>query len=166
MVSNPLALLEVYMLVEDTGEEPKCLICGSLEECEHLVASIDHTFSEIYGSALEDRDSDFRSEIEGVFLKQLKTGTKMQWQNADIEQMWQQACEDYTAETEDLMLDGYAFYRFLAELLVGAGADKHPGSVIDPGGPGMTSSVSLLYAENPSAVVDKALKTLQAMLSE
>ena len=63
------------MFVEDSGEDPKCLICGSLEECEHLVANIDHTFLENWGGAFEDRESEFRSEIEVVFLKLLKTGT-------------------------------------------------------------------------------------------
>ena len=41
---------------ENIGEEPKCVICGSSEDCEHLVACIDRTFAECEGGALCDRD--------------------------------------------------------------------------------------------------------------
>jgi hypothetical protein len=155
------------LYVEDTGEEPKCVICGSPEECEHLVADIDHTFLESWGGAFHDREYEFRSEIETVFLKLLKSGTAKKWQHSDIEQMWDQANTDYTAETDDLMLDGYAFYRLIVELLEAAGAIDHPGSIVDDGGgPGRTSSVSLLYADNPNVVTDKALKNLNSVLAQ
>ena len=41
----------------DTGEELKCVICGSVEwyECGHLVACYDHTYCEVDGGALEYR---------------------------------------------------------------------------------------------------------------
>ena len=37
---------------------------------------------------------------------------------------------------------------------------------MDPGGPGMTSSMSLLFSENPSEVIRKALRQLSIELKE
>jgi hypothetical protein len=153
------------MYVEDTDETPKCVICGSEEDCKHLVANIDRTFLECYCGAFYEKEADFRFEIESTFLELLKSGKSRKWAHDDITQMWDQACEDFTTEGEDFMLDGYAFYRFTVELLENAGAIDHPGQVIDEGGPGMTSSVSLLYADKPNDVIAKALKTLHSMLN-
>ncbi|WP_213544983.1 hypothetical protein [Vannielia litorea] len=46
------------------------------------------------------------------------------------------------------------FYRLLIDRLQAAGALDRPGPMVDPGGPGMTSSVSLLFTERPTDVVD------------
>jgi hypothetical protein len=154
------------MYIEDTGEEPKCVICGSEEECDHLVANIDRTFLECWGGAFYENEDEFRDEIQSTFIKLLKSGKSRKWPHDDITQMWDQAGEDYAADGEDFRLDGYAFYRLAVELLVEAGAIDPPGQVIDEGGPGMTSSVSILYAEEPAKVTEKALKKLQSMLNE
>lgn len=52
----------------------------------------------------------------------------------------------------------------MIELLEEAGAYDLPGSLMDPGGPGMTSSMSLLFAERPSTVIDLALQHLSGKL--
>lgn len=154
------------MYVEETDEEPKCVICGSEDECKHLVANIDHTFLECYCGAFYEQEHDFRNEIESTFLVLLKSGKSRKWKHDDITQMWDEACKDFNTEGEDFMLDGYAFYRFAVELLEGAGAIDHPGQVIDGGGPGMTSSVSLLYSKRPKAVVKLAFKSLRILLKQ
>jgi len=154
------------MYVEDADGGPKCVICGSEEECKHLVANIDRTYLECYCGAFCETEYKFRDEIEDTFLKLLKSGKSKKWKHDDITQMWDQAGKDFTTEGEDFMLDGYAFYRFAVELLEDAGAIDHPGHVVDDCGiPGMTSSVSLLYADKPKAVVGKALKNLKSMLT-
>lgn len=53
----------------------------------------------------------------------------------------------------------------MIELLEDAGAIDHPGSFVDEGGPGFSSACSLLYAENPSAVLDNARKGLRKILT-
>jgi hypothetical protein len=154
------------MYVEDSDEQPKCVICGSEDECTHLVADIDRTFLECWGGAFNERETEFREAIETAFLKLLNSKNSRKWSHDDIEQMWRQACEDYITEGGDFTLDGYAFYRLVVELLVSAGAVDPPGQVIDDGGPGMTSSVSLLYADKPDNVTDKALNSLKALLNQ
>ncbi len=153
------------MIDEDTGEEPKCVLCGPVEHCRHLVACIDHTFSECNNGALYERDWEFRSEIETEFLKLLKTGSKTTWQHSEVEELWSQAQADYDVATEDLMLDSDVFFRLMAELLIGAGAINYPGPVVHYAAfPGGSSSYSLLYADAPKVVVDKALKNLRSIL--
>jgi hypothetical protein len=152
------------MYVEDTGDEPKCVICDSEEECEHFVACIDHTFLECSSGELYERVWDFRTEIESRFLVLLKAGKPIAWEDADLEQIWQQAINDFATEPKELSLDMDAYFRFLVELLQDAGALKHPGSVVDDQGPRFTSTVSLLFADKPEYVIDKALKNLKQML--
>jgi hypothetical protein len=64
-----------------------------------------------------------------------------------------------------VVIDGYLFFPLLIDLLLECGAIEHEGSIIDPGGPGMTSAVSLTFAANPKEVVDKALNSLKTKLS-
>ena len=154
------------MIDENTGEEPKCVICGSIDECSHLLASIDHTFLECDSGALYDQDIEFRLEIEAVFLKNLMSGTKTKWENNELEELWGQAQTDFNNEGKDLMLDGYIFYRFLCGLLENAGAINHPGSIAVYGGPGMSSAITLLYAEQPDRIIAKAMKNLKSTLGQ
>ena len=64
------------------------------------------------------------------------------------------------------MLDGIVFYRLVVGMLLAAGAIDHPGQIIDEGGPGMTSAVTLLYAHDPKEVIESAMKALQLSLKE
>ena len=52
----------------------------------------------------------------------------------------------------------------MVELLEDAGAVRYPGPVIHEGGPGMSSSYSLLYADTPNVVIDAALKNLEGRI--
>ena len=69
-------------------------------------------------------------------------------------------------DQNDLMLDGIVFYRLVIGMLLEAGAIDHPGQIIDEGGPGMTSAVTLLYAHNPKEVIEFAMKAPQISLKE
>ena len=74
--------------------------------------------------------------------------------------------DSYDHDQNDLMLDGIVFYRLVIGMLLEAGAIDHPGQIIDEGGPGMTSAVTLLYAHNPKEVIEFAMKALQLSLKE
>jgi hypothetical protein len=154
------------MYNEDTGEEPKCMFCDSEEGCDHFVACIDRTFNECSSGALYDRDWEFSSEIKTEFLRLLKSGREKKWDDSSIEDLWGEAKANFDAETEDVILEGIYFYRLLIELLEDAGAIDHPGSIVDEGGPGMSSAYTLLFADNPKSVVDDALKNLKKILFE
>ena len=64
-------------------------------------------------------------------------------------------------DRNELMLDGIVFYRPVIGMLLEAGAINHPGQIIDEGGPGMTSALTLLCAHNPKEVIESAMKALQ-----
>ena len=74
--------------------------------------------------------------------------------------------DSYDHDRNELMLDGIVFYRLVVGMLLEAGAIDHPGQIIDEGGPGMTSAVTLLYAHNPKEVIESAMKALQLSLKE
>ena len=63
-------------------------------------------------------------------------------------------------------IDDYIFQGHLIELLHDSGGLDAPGSLIDPGGPGMTSSMSLIFSENPLDVIENALRRLSMELKK
>ncbi|WBQ13034.1 hypothetical protein L2D00_14460 [Hyphomonadaceae bacterium BL14] len=154
-------------IYEDSREKVTCLICDADDywNCGHLVASFDQSFCDCYGGEAHDHLSDFSSTIEEAFLTHLRNGGEPSFNNATIDALWEGARRNSEPDEDFVDLDGYIFQRLLIELLEGAGAQQPPGSLIDPGGPGMTSSMSLLFAEEPPKVVAVALQGLSDELS-
>ena len=74
--------------------------------------------------------------------------------------------DSYDYDQNELMLDGVVFYRPVIGMLLEAGAINHPGQIIDEGGPGMTSAVTLLCAHNPKESIETAINALQLSLEE
>ncbi|PVZ48383.1 hypothetical protein DD557_06345 [Thalassobacter stenotrophicus] len=109
----------------------------------------------------------FSSLIEGAFLSHLQNGLEPSFNYDALPELWDEAKNNFEPGDEDYVdLDGDILQRFLIELLEGSGAFEAPGSLMDPGGPGMTSSMSLLFSENPSEVIRKALRQLSIELKE
>ncbi|MHA7826216.1 MAG: hypothetical protein ACX93P_01485, partial [Roseovarius sp.] len=75
-------------------------------------------------------------------------------------ELWEAAKEDFTSGEEDVCLDGDIWQRVLIEHLEDAGAFDLPEPLMDSGAPGMTSSMSLLFAETPPEVVETAYQQL------
>ena len=65
---------------------------------------------------------------------------------------------------EELMVDPYAFCRFLVEYLEVCGAKSYPGPLAVYGGPGNSSAYELLFAEHPKKLIDNALESLSILL--
>lgn len=151
---------------EDTGEDAVCHICGAQQysECGHLVADFDRTFLELLGGELFDRDDEFKSLIEEVFIPHVKAGTIPPLHEPDLIELWASCTLEVFDDAEWLELDGHVFQRVLIEALKGAGAIEPEGSLIDPGGPGMTSSVTLLFSEGPKTCIKDALIELETKL--
>lgn len=136
---------------EDTGEDVTCPLCKAPEywECGHLVAGLDRSFCECFGGALFDREPEFRETVEEFFRAHLKAGTSPSIPSGELSELWETVSLQAFEEGESLDLDGFVFQRVLIEVLEDAGGFELEGSLIDSGGPGMTSSVSLLFAERP-----------------
>lgn len=151
---------------EDTGEDVVCPICGAAEywDCGHLVGSFDRSFCECQGGAIYDRQGEFSSIIEGVFLSHLQNGSEPGLKYDAFPELWAAAKSNYEPDDDYVDLDGDILQRLLIEVLEHAGAYEEPGSLMDPGGPGMTSSMSLLFAEYPSEVVARALHRVSVAL--
>ena len=154
------------MEVEDSDEAPKCVICGSEEPCQHLVANIDRSFLDCYGGEFCERENEFRDQVEQTLIAHVKSGAKPVWKVQEINQIWEWGSTHYDKENDYLEMDSDAFYRLVAELLVDEWAIEHPGQVIDDWGPRFTSAMTLLFAEDPKKVVQSALKSLQAALAD
>ena len=156
---------------EDTGEDVTCPLCQSPEywECGHLVASLDRTFCECDGGELFDREHEFREVVEMAFRAHFKAGsTSSNLPSGALRELWEtlspQSFEE-AVEGDGLELDGFVFQRVLIEALEDAGVIEPKGQLCDPGGPGMTSSVSLLFAKRPQDCIKKALALLRLQLA-
>ena len=149
---------------EDTGEKVVCPVCDAAEfwDCGHLVASFDRNFCECQGGFFYDSMHQFSLLIEGAFLLHLQKSSEPSLNYDALPGLWDEAKNNFEPGDEDYVdLDGDILQRFLSELLEEAGAFEASGSLMDPGGPGMTSSMSLLFSDNPSEVIRKALWQLK-----
>lgn len=61
------------MLDSDSHEAIRCPYCGSLDDCQHLLAVVDETFGECLGGYAFDRYFEFREMVEGTLRKLLRS---------------------------------------------------------------------------------------------
>jgi hypothetical protein len=151
---------------EDTGENVVCPICDAQEywECGHLVAKFDRTFCECQGGVFYGQMGKFSSLIEGVFLRFLKADDEPVFKSGILEELWDAARLSYVPEEGYVGLDSDILLTFLIELLEDEGAFSPSGSLMDPGGPGMTSSISILFDDKPTDVIESAFKAVSKEL--
>jgi hypothetical protein len=144
---------------EETGEEVRCPICQSTDDCGHVVAIIDKTFGENHGGSLFDHERDFFGPIEDAFEKIYRSGTKPTFSDFDLGELWDET--EFEEDGDDVWVRlNYGGWRFVITLLEDEGAIQPSTSIIEAGGPGMTSSMAYLYHEEPKAVVARAIKAL------
>ena len=64
-------------IIEETGKEPTCPVCGSPDygDCGHLVADLDRSFCECQGGELYEKMAEFLNLVEGAFLSHLTENT-------------------------------------------------------------------------------------------
>jgi len=150
---------------ENTGEAPCCLVCNSVEACNHLVAVIDLTFGECHGGALYDHYQDIFALIEDVFEKLSAAGKEPSFSDPELGGLWEASEfeEDIDKIWVHLALGGWPF---LISLLEGEGAIQPSNSIIEAGPPGLSSAMAYLYGDNPSAMLDAAKDKLKASLAD
>ena len=82
------------MIDEDTGEEPTCPYCGSAEDCPHLLAVLDKTFSTCDGGYCYERFDDLTGAVvagfRNVLQKRGDVGRKKQWNDYYVQDLWEQ----------------------------------------------------------------------------
>lgn len=149
---------------EDTGEEPVCPVCDAADywSCGHLVASIARSFWECRGGAFQDHESRVSTVTEAAFLSHIQNGSEPQFTGSEaFDELWGEARANYKPGDDDVELDGDIYQRFVIELLESAGAFETHEPLIEEGGPGMSSAMTLLFAEDAPKVVDQALEQLK-----
>ncbi len=153
---------------EETGQEPSCIFCDSRDDCPHLVAVIDRTFSACNGGALYDSIGELRELLAdriSATLANLQTFGEDGF-DYELASIFRGAVENYDpGQPDDVYVDEQMFLAWLIEALLNAGADEPPGYIVEEGGPGQSSALTLLYAPNPSAVISKVARRLHEQLS-
>lgn len=157
------------LIDEGTNEPPECPFCGvsADEGCEHALALLDMTFGECRGGYCDDHLSEIGAYIRAAFASVSPTveQANLQWSDALIQELWEGLDQKESRESADnIYLDSHEYMRFVAELLEEAGGKRHPGSLLEDDGPGVTSAMELFYAKDPRAVTQAALEAVQSRL--
>jgi hypothetical protein len=153
---------------EETGQEPTCIFCNSKNACSHLVAVIDRTFAECSGGALYKTIAKLRGLLSDIISGMVEAAADLDESVVDHElaALFREAVENYdSAYPDDIYIDEGMFLEWLVTALIDAGADEPPGYIVEEGGPGQSSALTLLYAENPKHVIQEVEKVLRAVRS-
>lgn len=155
------------MLNENTGEEICCPYCGAVEECPHVLAVLDVTFSSCTAGYACRRFAEFARMLGNTFIGLLRKGAKEEhsWLDGDLDELWKYAREEYSPHDEDAFLDSRILARLIVNLFNDAGGEEYPGPVDDEGGPGCSSAITLFYAKHPMEVFNVAITALDALLT-
>ena len=86
------------------------------------------------------------------------------WADDTLNDLWCEFIENNTAESEDPYLSGDYLYRFIGELLESSGGEPYPGLIEDGGSPGCSSSLHVIFAENPKGVIEDSKTSLKELL--
>lgn len=151
---------------EGTGQEPSCIFCKSKSDCSHLVAVIDRSFAGCNGGVLFQNIDNLRSLLTGIITGMVQAAGEFDESLVDYEiaAIFRKAFENHdSAYPDDIYIDDGLFLQWLVTALIDAGADEPPGYIVEEGGPGQSSALTLLYAENPKQVIQKVEEVLRDM---
>jgi hypothetical protein len=141
------------MFNEDTGEEPKCPVCGASKfwECGHLLADFDITFCEVYtGSVMHHIDA--IEELASSRLKyELRTGDRKIFDDEELQSRWNDSIYLNRNSKEDAHIDyGFLISWCIITLAIADAVDAD-GPIINDGPPGFSSHIRLLFAKDADA---------------
>lgn len=153
---------------ESNARADCCTICeSSAGECDHLVVSIDRTFSEIVAGALFAHERDIRVILEGLvslgpeLLQDIGAGPA-------LEQVADSVASDIAEglESGDALANNYPrLLGALSYMLQDDGDVSVSESDIDDV-PGQTSSFENLWADEPEGVVERLIERLHALVED
>jgi hypothetical protein len=151
------------MIIEDTGERPKCPICGSEESCKHRVAVLDLSFLECVDGVLFDRTYEFLDILRDSFAAKIESGADIKYTSDEVNSLWEYAKSQFDPVEKEIEIDSDIFYRLLGKTLEEAGADSI--GAVTESGPGMSSSLRVFYADEPELVIQESKALLSRMLA-
>ena len=148
---------------EETGDKATCIFCNLHDDCPHLVAIIDKTFTTCNGGALYEHIGKLEAYLTDIILG-IKEATGYINQSElgfHFSEIYQVALRNYDPKyPEFVYIDQGIFFVWLNEALIKAGAEESTGYFVEEGGPGQSSALSYLYAQNPKVVVQSVVNNL------
>ena len=90
----------------------------------------------------------------------------MDWDTHDLRELWENARESHDAKSGYFAVESTVMICVVAELFFDAGSAEYIGPATEGDTPGMASSLSVFYAEDPKAIFDKALVMLAILLRQ
>ena len=145
----------------------RCPICGSQDACKHLLFFFDETFGETMAGVVDKDELD--RMIATAFVTAIKEGTKPDWYDPEISELFERIDEAYAAEVvtaEEPWLPDWLPIRVFIDLLEDAGGIDIGCNLLMPSGGRCDSAVRAVYAQKPEVVYEKAKTMLAARLEK
>lgn len=156
---------------EDKSDDANlCTYCGAEIGCEHLLAYIDKSFLECCGGYAVNRFLEFNKHIEDAFRIEKQRGTVASpvWKDDQINELWKFAQEQTSSDyPDDVEIDHDTLFRLIIEIMEDCGAEDFQ-YINDEENeqPGFSSSVSLIYADDPAKVFNAAISLFLERLQQ
>lgn len=139
-----------------------CPYCQSQGDCAHLVACIDALNESMSGRA-DGLDGEFAGRIDAAFVPLLARGKPSpKWKSEGVNELWQWAESNWTANSEEAEIDGIVLFRLLTDILQEHAAHADYGSILE--GLGIETEYVCIYDDDPVRVVDEAVLHLDRIL--
>ena len=151
------------MIDEDSGENIVCPYCKQLEGCDHILVVLDFTFGEWVTGFAADKRNLFDGEIVSSFgSKMLTRQQDIDWGDYNLNELWREALACYDPKDDEIHLETRPLFDLSEELFEASGVIGLRG--VFEGGPGQSSSLLALYAEDPANCLTTAIGQLRELL--
>jgi len=145
---------------EDAGQAVTCPFCGQDDVCDHLLAVVDKSIVECRHGRFTNYFANFLTLLEDAFAEAMEAGDLGDWGDELIREMWRDSVDDCDNDPDGIAINGFLAMRLLVSLLQESDGVEYSGNTYDGGGPGLSSALSVFYAEDPEAVCNQVMATL------
>ena len=149
---------------DEVEDEAKCPVCDSETGCEHLVAVIDFQFCDIQAGALSDSEEPLDACIRAAFQAAHEAHPRKPafYRSKRMCALYRVSEVEQKGEVCQVSIPPSQISRLVVDLLREAGA---VGSIRELNqGPGWSTEVAELHAEDPVAVIERCRQLLRAEL--
>jgi len=145
---------------EDAGQPVTCPFCGQDDVCSHMLAVVDKSIVECRHGRFSNYFGKFLTLLEDAFAEAMEAGDPVDWGDELIREMWSDSVDDYDNDPNGIAINGFLAMRLLVSLFQESDGVEYSGNTYDGGGPGLSSALSVFYAEDPEAVCNQVMAAL------
>jgi hypothetical protein len=125
-----------------------------------MLAVVDKSIVECRHGRFANYFGKFLTLLEDAFAEAMEAGEPVDWGDELIREMWSDSVDDCDNDPDGIAINGFLAMRLLVSLLQESDGVEYSGNTYDGGGPGLSSALSVFYAEDPEAVCNQVMAAL------